>query len=55
MYPVEVDMLATLAAAAGLDGSNIVRLLIREAYALKYGEKKPKPRAAAHAAPKGGE
>ncbi len=52
----ELDMLATLADAAGLSGSDIVRLLIREAYVLKYGDKKPKPRPViAPASPKGGE
>jgi hypothetical protein len=44
MTPQEVDMIATLAASAGLSGSDIVRQLVRQAYAAKYGEKKPKPR-----------
>ncbi len=35
--PVELAMLAKLAGNAGLSSSDIARLLIREAYAQKYG------------------
>jgi hypothetical protein len=33
--------LLQLAEVAGLTASDIVRLLVREAYALKFGDKKP--------------
>ena len=40
--PEEVEMLQTLADADGLSASDIVRSLIRRAYAERFGEKKPK-------------
>jgi hypothetical protein len=44
MSPTEVDMVAALAKSAGVSGSDIVRLLVREAYRLKYGDAKPAPK-----------
>jgi len=38
----EIAMLRDLADSAGVSSSDIVRLLIREAYRLKFGDKKPK-------------
>ena len=37
MLPIEQAKLAKLAQVAGLTSSDIVRLLVREAYRLKYG------------------
>jgi hypothetical protein len=44
MADEELDMLNALADDAGLSAADIVRLLVREAYRLKHGDKKPPPR-----------
>jgi hypothetical protein len=40
----EVAMLEALAEAAGVSGSDFLRLHVRSAYAEKFGDKKPKTR-----------
>ncbi|MBX3202320.1 MAG: ribbon-helix-helix protein, CopG family [Labilithrix sp.] len=42
--PEESAMLDALAQEAGLSMSDIVRVLIRDAYRAKFGERKPKMR-----------
>jgi hypothetical protein len=44
MSAEEVAMVAALAQASGVSGSDVLRLLVREAYASRFGDKKPKPR-----------
>jgi hypothetical protein len=42
--PEEIAMLDALADAEALSASDVVRRLIRQAYAEKFGDKKPKPK-----------
>jgi hypothetical protein len=42
MAPSEVSMLRALSEAAGESDANVVRQLIRRAYAERFGDKKPR-------------
>ena len=42
--PEEMAMLNALADAEGLSASDVVRTLVRRAYAERFGDKKPKPK-----------
>ncbi len=42
--PDEMAMLNALADAEGLSASDVVRTLVRRAYAERFGDKKPKPK-----------
>jgi hypothetical protein len=46
MDPTERDMLAWLAERNGVSESAVIRLLVRDAYRQRAGEKTPAPRAA---------